>query len=499
MKAIVATALTFVLIIGMTVFFMSIDEFDQSSAEPPLGLSSTKITLEEGDSSDLTVWSLPSGTTYDNISWESDAEEVATVSYGTVTAVSPGTAMITASVYSGGVEYTDTCLVTVTDTAVESALTVYNPYSEKYDSAVLSGKGFLGGETTGGVLSLGFNRGGYIIISVAGSTYSWGESLNSVGVEVRNYSRIVMRLTSVSGVYATYNPSSSVSQSTFVTTSGITYNSVAQSPSLYLKGLDYGTYNVQFTVYKDGFFSSTEIVSVTGTFTYSEGDGRYDTSSEFTRFYAWNSDITGSSELCGIKVTYSYADYWNAVLQSKEEMIHYSNGIASARYESECVDYVNTGTAVKSLEAALREEFESTYSSYTDNSEMYAQFIFTFLQIRFFYENDYTQYYDCYSSHSSGTDVWAYPEMTIYSGMGDCEDTAALLSSLFKAAGYDTALIILPSHMMSALVLSDYSYTASFEYGNKKYYFCESTADSGVRIGYCSSTYQYGEFSYYFV
>ena len=186
-------------------------------------------------------------------------------------------------------------------------------------------------------------------------------------------------------------------------------------------------------------------------------------------------------------------------MKSYDGLIYYTNGIASARYESECVSFTSSGKSVTDLEEALRTEFESKYPSYASDSVKYAQFIFSFLQIRFFYESDYTQYYDCESSHSSGTDVWAYPEMTLYSGIGDCEDTASLLSSLFKAAGYDSALIVLPNHMMGALVLEDYSYEASFEYGGKKYYFCESTADTGVRIGYCSDTYEYKEFSYYFL
>jgi uncharacterized protein YjdB len=45
--------------------------------------------------------------------WTSDDEAVATVADGVVTAVAAGTATITATITVDGVEYTDTCVVTV--------------------------------------------------------------------------------------------------------------------------------------------------------------------------------------------------------------------------------------------------------------------------------------------------------------------------------------------------------------------------------------------------
>ena len=470
---------------------------DESSAETPLGLSSTKTTLEIGDTFDLEVWSLPSGTTYSNIGWSSDDESVATVTAGTITAVGAGTATVTAKVNKDGVSYTDTCRVTVTSDPVTRPLTVYDPFSEKYDSAVLSGEGFVGDDEKGGVLGRTFNRGGYVIISAAGSIYSWQGNLNSLNVTVYNFSKIVMTIkVGVTSYSAEYVPSAAVDESTFVTQDGITYNQTAQSPSLYVKGLGYGTYTVTFTVYDNVYHPK---VVTTGTFAYSEGDGRYDTSSEYTRSYVWYCTIENNQQFCSLKMTYSYAEYWGAMMRSNEGLFHYKNGIASAQYEKDCVNFIDTGKSVTDLEAGLREVFESNYSAHADDENWYAQFLFSFVQIRFFYESDFTLYYDCDSNHSSGTDVWAYPDMTLYTGLGDCEDTSLLLSSLFKRAGYDTALVILPSHMMSALKLTGYSYEDSFQLGGEKYYLCETTANSGVRMGYCSTSYLYKEFTYFIV
>ena len=75
------------------------------------------VTLEVGESETLTATVSPSNATNRNVSWSSDDETVATVATigagALVTAVSPGTAVITvASEEDGG--YTDTCVVEVT-------------------------------------------------------------------------------------------------------------------------------------------------------------------------------------------------------------------------------------------------------------------------------------------------------------------------------------------------------------------------------------------------
>ena len=467
-----------------------------SSAENAFGLTSTKMTLQVDDHADLSVWNLPDGKTYADIGWTCDDESVAKVIAGTVTAVGEGAATVTATVHKDGLTFTDTCKVTVQADPVENPYTVYNPYAAKYDSATLTGTGFLGEGESDAVLSLTFNQGGYIIISLCGSTMSWQGYQNSMGNTVYNYDDITMVVKQGSATVCTsvYDPAYSGTTPVLKTDGGITYNITAQSPAIFVKGLAYGGYDVTFTI-ADAYSSST--YDIEGHFEYAEGDGRYFTDFEYTRNYVWDADLTGTKTICKVKISYSYGDYWSALLKSNSLMITYRNGICNSEYERQCVDFCDGGRTVTDLEAALRAEFELRYPTLASDDEKYAQFIFNFVQIRFEYEYDYTLYYDCDSSHSSGTDVWAYSDMTVYTGLGDCEDTSILLSSLFKKAGFDSALIILPSHMMSGIVLPGYSYGEYFVSDSKSYFFCESTANSTVKIGYCSSNYDYKEYSFY--
>ena len=61
-------------------------------------LDQTELTLEPGNTAVLKAAVAPENADYDEIAWASDNIDVATVENGTVTAVSKGTATITATV-----------------------------------------------------------------------------------------------------------------------------------------------------------------------------------------------------------------------------------------------------------------------------------------------------------------------------------------------------------------------------------------------------------------
>ena len=76
-------------------------------------LDQNSLSLEEGDTQQLTATVAPSNATDQSVSWSSNNTSVATVSSsGLVTAVSAGSATITVTTTDGG--KTDTCAVTVT-------------------------------------------------------------------------------------------------------------------------------------------------------------------------------------------------------------------------------------------------------------------------------------------------------------------------------------------------------------------------------------------------
>ena len=75
-----------------------------------VSLNKTSLTLTDGGSETLTATITPSNATDQTVTWSSDNQNVATVSDGVVTAVSPGSAKITATADGKS----DTCTVTVT-------------------------------------------------------------------------------------------------------------------------------------------------------------------------------------------------------------------------------------------------------------------------------------------------------------------------------------------------------------------------------------------------
>lgn len=79
-------------------------------------LNKNELSLHPGESETLTASVEPEDVSYPGVSWSSDREEVAIVEAGKVTALSPGTAVITAA--SG--ELSARCTVTVTEVVVES-------------------------------------------------------------------------------------------------------------------------------------------------------------------------------------------------------------------------------------------------------------------------------------------------------------------------------------------------------------------------------------------
>ena len=76
-----------------------------------VSLNESEITIKEGSNHILTATITPTDATNKNVEWSSDNEKVATVENGKVTAVSEGTATITAKTKDG--DFTATCKVTV--------------------------------------------------------------------------------------------------------------------------------------------------------------------------------------------------------------------------------------------------------------------------------------------------------------------------------------------------------------------------------------------------
>ena len=85
-----------------------------------ISLSNTELNMFEGESQSLAVYGVPSG---GSVSWNSSNSSVATVTGGTVTAVSNGNSTITAQVTISGRTFSNTCVVNVTSGGISLSKT----------------------------------------------------------------------------------------------------------------------------------------------------------------------------------------------------------------------------------------------------------------------------------------------------------------------------------------------------------------------------------------
>ena len=102
----------------------------------------------------------------------------------------------------------------------------------------------------------------------------------------------------------------------------------------------------------------------------------------------------------------------------------------------------------------------------------------------------FTQYIPYqYDSETHGeSEYWNFPVETLYLNMGDCEDTSILTSTIYKAMGYESALILMSGHMAVGILGTDLSGYSDFKkshktFSNSGYYYGETT----------STTYELGE------
>lgn len=96
-------------------FYKIVLHFDEPETVKVTGitLNKTEVTINEGEKTTLTATVSPSDATTKNVTWVSDNETVATVADGVVSALSAGSATITATTVDGG--FTASCVVTVNE------------------------------------------------------------------------------------------------------------------------------------------------------------------------------------------------------------------------------------------------------------------------------------------------------------------------------------------------------------------------------------------------
>ena len=88
------------------------DTLKAASEVPQVVLNNSHIALEVGQTATLIATTTPSSAV---VTWTSSSGTVASVAAGVVSALDAGSTTITAKITVEGVDYTDTCAVTVTE------------------------------------------------------------------------------------------------------------------------------------------------------------------------------------------------------------------------------------------------------------------------------------------------------------------------------------------------------------------------------------------------
>ena len=295
------------------------------------------------------------------------------------------------------------------------------------------------------------------------------EEKNILSVALYSDDRIAFTLNpDLASNYSTYSWAlydhdhiASTSTTFFIPYSGDTITKA--EPVLYLLSQKPGVYDVAV----DCSTPSGQHTTYSGTVTY------YGIVSQT---YNWTYDGVDYS----INLSFDYKDYldYKNMNANGRSVSDYSKVVSFIKYDD---------PAIKDLTASLRNAY-GTNKATTDQD--YASFILAFVQWCFEYP-PHTSIMGSDKYQYGMEEYFAYPLETIFYGMGDCEDTSILAAALFKAAGFDAGVVVLPGHAVATVGLNVYDSGYTPEELEKKkyeilyktindvtYYGCETTIDN---------------------
>ncbi len=208
------------------------------------------------------------------------------------------------------------------------------------------------------------------------------------------------------------------------------------------------------TVYTGATSSSDTWVPGTGSYTVTVGGGTFDVivPGEITRVVEpWDYDMDGVVHRVSVTYSIPLDDYLAATGASA-----LFNDKSNREYRFELLpQLVVVDGTIAELESALESEFVRIGGSVSDR-QAYADFLAAFVQLTI----EYPPMVDggSYDTLVWGKDeYWCVPLETLYHRIGDCDDTAALLCSLYKAAGYDVAMGGHAGHVFAGVALDDFT------------------------------------------
>lgn len=194
-----------------------------------------------------------------------------------------------------------------------------------------------------------------------------------------------------------------------------------------------------------------------------------------------------------VSVTYDFPmRYFKESCDANREWNEVSQAVNRFMKFSEMDRLVVVDKAIRLLESSLESEYLRIGGS-SEDRQGYADFLACFVQLAIKYPSSvYNQSFDYYVWGMD--EYWCIPLETLYHAIGDCEDTSALLCSLYIVAGYQTAMGGHSGHVFSGVVIEDFQ-DRTFEgfpsYSECHAYGIEGFDEAGKPI--------YGETIYYAV
>jgi transglutaminase-like putative cysteine protease len=232
-------------------------------------------------------------------------------------------------------------------------------------------------------------------------------------------------------------------------------------PVLYYLSKDVGEFDISVTCYTE---SDGRLIA-SGAYS-----GKVSHVADVTKKYNWmyqGKEYTAS-------VTFNYDDYrdYRNMKTNGRDVTNYRNSISFITHDD---------PAIESLTASLSNAYGNTAKD-----QNFASYLLAFVQICFDYP-PFTDTMEADRYQYGQREYFAYPLETIFCGMGDCEDTSILAAAIFKAAGFNAGVVIVPGHALAAVGLSSYSpgtyqswayEVISSSVRGVTYYACETTVDS---------------------
>ncbi len=479
-----APYLVIVLLIGGGAYFFApfdffsnfIDDPDQDSFElttdrTSLGIGQEKYVVSEMAYSDV----------IESMTWSSSDDNIVKVehvwdcpnNFVVLTGVSEGVATVTAS--SQGCSRTVS--VTVSTEVQPDELKVYNQSSSTKNYAVISGDGF-----ENGLLSLAFNYKGMPVISLCGYNLDMlHKSSKNIGNPYVDFKKvhITLRDNATGNIFA---------ETVWTASDDDDYNSPIIVPASQFS-VEH-SYSVDYHI----IFNNNVSHHVTGSISYHQNDGLMDGSDMFPRSYAWRYD----DREFDFKLRFPFGLYSRYHSENGDYVVgneSYSRNSSVAGFDE--TFFCHSNIITNAIADAVISEYRDAYGNGASVSDQdFADFLLAFVQVCWTYEYDDNQYVG--TTTTGKVDYWAFPMETIYSGMGDCEDTSILCATLFHDAGYNSGIYDLPGHAMVAVHIDGYK-SPSLKNDQQlmcyrkisndtTYYGCESTTEQPRPAGIANSS-----------